>query len=92
MGKEAGVQDVAAGVATRSQKGMHMTIEGAPLQRRWYSVAEVAEMLGYGQSKVRMLIIQGDLRSLKDGGSRRVLPEWVEEYVRCRAADSESGT
>lgn len=66
-----------------------MSIEDTPLQRRWYTVAEVAEMLGYGQSKVRMLIIQGDLKSLKDGGSRRVLPEWVDEYVQRRASQSE---
>jgi excisionase family DNA binding protein len=66
-----------------------MSTEGVPLQRRWYTVAEVAEMLGYGQSKVRMLIIQGDLKSLKDGGSRRVLPEWVDEFVQLRAAQSE---
>jgi excisionase family DNA binding protein len=38
-----------------------------PLQPKWYTVAQVAELLGYGESKVRMLIIQGDLRSLKDG-------------------------
>lgn len=56
------------------------------LHRRWHTVAEVAEMLGYGESKVRMLIIQGDLKSLKDGRSRRILPEWVEEYVQKRAA------
>jgi excisionase family DNA binding protein len=66
-----------------------MSIEGAPLQRRWYTVAEVAEILGYGQSKVRMLILQGDLKSLKDGGSRRVLPEWVEEFVQLRAQQTE---
>jgi excisionase family DNA binding protein len=69
-----------------------MSIEGAPLHRRWYSVAEVAEMLGYGQSKVRMLIIQGDLKSLKDGGSRRVLPEWVEEYIQLRANQNQVPT
>jgi excisionase family DNA binding protein len=67
----------------------HMSIEGAPLQRRWYTVADVAEILGYGQSKVRMLILQGDLKSLKDGGSRRVLPEWVEEFVQLRAQQTE---
>ena len=55
------------------------------LKRRWHTVAEVAEMLGYGESKVRMLIIRGDLKSLKDGRSRRILPEWVDEYVRDRA-------
>jgi len=54
-------------------------------KRRWHTVAEVAEMLGYGESKVRMLILQGDLKSLKDGRSRRILPEWVDEYVQSRA-------
>ena len=61
-----------------------------PLERRWYSVAEVAEMLGYGPSKVRMMCITGDLRSLKDGGSRRILPAWVDEYVAKRAAEAEA--
>jgi|tagenome__1003787_1003787.scaffolds.fasta_scaffold20970710_2 hypothetical protein len=28
-----------------------------------------------------MLIISGDLRSLKDGRTRRVLPEWVDDYI-----------
>lgn len=42
--------------------------------RRWYTVAEVASILGYGESKVRMAIISGDLRSIKDGRFRRVLP------------------
>ncbi|HYN30038.1 MAG TPA: helix-turn-helix domain-containing protein [Dermatophilaceae bacterium] len=59
-------------------------------RRRWYTVAEVAEMLGYGESKVRMLVIQGDLKSLKDGRSRRILPEWVDEYVERRAAEGAS--
>ena len=36
-----------------------------------------------------MLVISGDLRSLKDGRSRRILPEWVEEYVARRVAESE---
>jgi len=66
-----------------------MSIEETPLHRRWYTVAEVADILGYGQSKVRMLIIQGDLKSLKDGGSRRVLPEWVEEFVQLRAQQAD---
>lgn len=39
----------------------------------------------WGESKVRMLILQGDLKSLKDGRSRRILPEWVDEYVQSRA-------
>ncbi len=59
------------------------------IQRRWHTVAEVAEMLGYGESKIRMLIIQGDLKSLKDGRSRRILPQWVDEFVEKRAAAAE---
>lgn len=59
------------------------------LARRWYTVADVAEMLGFGQTKVRMAIISGDLRSVKDGKLRRVLPEWVDEYVALRVAQSE---
>ena len=46
-----------------------------PIVRRWYTVPEVADMLGYGASKVRMMVISGDIRSLKDGGSRRILPQ-----------------
>ena len=40
---------------------------------RWYTVAQVAQLLNYGESKVRMLIIIGQLRSIKDGRSRRIL-------------------
>ena len=49
----------------------------------------MAQLLGYGETKVRMLIISGDLKSLKDGRARRVLPEWVDAYVQGRAADTE---
>jgi excisionase family DNA binding protein len=35
---------------------------------RWYTVAQVAQLLNYGESKVRMLIITGQLRSIKTGG------------------------
>ena len=62
---------------------------GLVLHPRWYTVAQVAQLLNFGESKVRMLIISGDLRSVKDGRSRRVLPEWVDEYVERRAAESE---
>ena len=59
------------------------------LTPRWYTVAQVAQLLNYGESKVRMLIITGQLRSIKDGRSRRILPEWVEAYVQDRAKASE---
>ena len=56
---------------------------------RWYTVAQVTQLLNYGESKVRMLIITGQLRSIKDGRSRRILPEWVEAYVQDRARSTE---
>ena len=60
------------------------------LTPRWYTVvAQVAQLLNYGESKVRMLIITGQLRSIKDGRSRRILPEWVEAYVQDRAKSTE---
>lgn len=59
------------------------------IRRRWHTVAEVAEMLGYGETKVRMAIISGDLKSVKDGKLRRILPEWVDEYIALKVAESE---
>lgn len=61
------------------------------LTRRWHTVAEVAEMLGYGETKVRMAIIKGELRSVKDGKLRRILPEWVDDYVALKVEESEAG-
>jgi excisionase family DNA binding protein len=55
---------------------------------RWYSVAQVAEMLGFGLSKTKMLIATGELRSVKDGKYRRILPEWVDEYVERRVKET----
>lgn len=39
---------------------------------------------------MRLLIISGDLRSLKDGGCRRILPARVGDYVSMRAAEAEA--
>ena len=58
------------------------------ITRKWYSVAEVADQLGYGLSKTKLLIATGQIRSLKDGGHRRVLPEWVDEYVARRVDEA----
>lgn len=52
------------------------------IARKWYSVAEVAEMLGYGVTKTKFLVLSGQIRSVKDGGSRRILPDWVDDYIR----------
>ena len=59
------------------------------MTKKWFSVAEVAEMLGFGETKVRMAIIHGDLRSVKDGRLRRILPQWVDEYVALRVTQSD---
>ncbi len=39
-------------------------------------------LLGFGLSKVKMQIATGELRSIKDGKYRRILPEWVDDYIR----------
>jgi excisionase family DNA binding protein len=59
-----------------------MSSRPGPLTPKWYSPAEVAVLLGFGLSKVKMKIATGELRSIKDGKYRRILPEWVDEYVR----------
>ncbi|MFE0626979.1 excisionase family DNA-binding protein [Streptomyces sp. NPDC058864] len=59
----------------------------AVIERKWYTTAEVAEMLGFGLSKTKMLVLTGEIRSVKVGRNRRILPAWVDEYVnRCSAA------
>jgi excisionase family DNA binding protein len=70
------------------ERKLIMSAVPVSLTPKWYTVAQVAKLLGYGERKVRMLIISGDLRSLKDGRSRRVLPEWVDEYVALRASQA----
>jgi hypothetical protein len=39
-------------------------------------------MLGFGLSKTKFLVLSGEIRSLKVGRHRKVLPEWVEDYIR----------
>jgi hypothetical protein len=59
------------------------------LTPRWHTVVKVAELLNYGESKVCMLIITAQLGSIKDGRSRRILPEWVEARVQDRVKSTE---
>jgi excisionase family DNA binding protein len=63
----------------------------AVIERKWYTTAEVAVMLGYGLSKTKMLVLTGEIRSVKDGRSRRILPRYVDEYVERRAQEAEQG-
>ncbi len=39
-------------------------------------------MLGYGLTKTKYLVHSGQIRSVKDGRNRRILPEWVDDYIR----------
>jgi excisionase family DNA binding protein len=57
------------------------------LAPKWYSVAQVAQLLGFGLSKTKMLVATGELRSVKDGKNRRILPEWVDEYIERRVKE-----
>lgn len=59
------------------------------IERKWHTTAEVAEMLGFGLSKTKMLVLTGEIRSVKVGRNRRILPAWVDEYVQRVTADAE---
>ncbi|MFD8979124.1 excisionase family DNA-binding protein [Streptomyces sp. NPDC059564] len=59
------------------------------IQRKWHTTAEVADMLGFGLSKTKMLVLTGEIRSVKVGRNRRILPAWVDEYVERIAAAAE---
>ncbi len=58
-------------------------LPGKPgVQPAWYTTAEVAVMLRYSLTKTKHLVLTGQIRSIKDGGNRRILPEYVDEYIR----------
>jgi excisionase family DNA binding protein len=42
--------------------------------KKWYAPAEVAAMLGFGLSKTKLLIAMREIRSVKVGAHRRILP------------------
>jgi excisionase family DNA binding protein len=53
----------------------------------WYTIPEVATLLKYGLNKTKKLVKEREIRSVKDGKYRRILPEWVDEYVRSLPED-----
>jgi excisionase family DNA binding protein len=59
------------------------------IERKWHTTAEVADMLGFGLSKTKMLVLTGEIRSVKVGRNRRILPTWVDEYVERVTTDAE---
>lgn len=61
----------------------------ATITPKWHTTAEVAAMLGFGLSKTKMLVLTGEIRSVKVGRNRRILPDWVDEYVQRCAAEAE---
>lgn len=52
------------------------------IRPKWYTTEQVAVMLGYGLTKIKYLVHSGQIRSVKDGRNRRILPEWVDDYIR----------
>jgi excisionase family DNA binding protein len=63
----------------------------AVIQPKWYTSKQVAVMLGYSLTKTKHLIISGQIRSVKDGGNRRILPKHVDEYIE-RKTQETAGT
>jgi len=55
---------------------------GEVIGPKWYTTEQVALMLGYGLTKTKHLVLSGQIRSVKDGRNRRILPEWVDDYIR----------
>lgn len=58
------------------------------VEPKWYTTPQVAIMLGYSLTKTKSLILSGQIRSVKDGGNRRILPEFVDEYVARKAKEA----
>lgn len=59
------------------------------ITRKWHTTAEVADMLGFGLSKTKMLVLTGEIRSVKVGRNRRILPAWVDEYIERCASEAD---
>lgn len=49
---------------------------------KWHTIKEVADLLGFSVSKTKMLVLQRKIRSVKAGHHRRIMPEWVDEYIQ----------
>ena len=41
-------------------------------------------------TKTKHLVLSGQIRSIKDGGNRRILPEYVNEYVARKETEAGS--
>ena len=59
-----------------------MTSTTLHLEPKWYTVKDVAVLLQFGLTKTKFLVLEGEIRSTKVGRNRRILPEWVDDYIR----------
>ncbi|MDQ0831558.1 excisionase family DNA binding protein [Streptomyces achromogenes] len=59
------------------------------IEPKWHTTEEVAVLLRFGLSKTKMLILTGEIRSVKIGRNRRILPQWVDEYVQSVTSGAE---
>ncbi|MGW5022582.1 helix-turn-helix domain-containing protein [Streptomyces cacaoi] len=66
-----------------------MTATTTSITPKWHTTAEVAAMLGFGLSKTKTLVLTGEIRSVKVGRNRRILPAWVDEFIQRCAAESD---
>jgi excisionase family DNA binding protein len=64
--------------------------EQPTVQPKWYTTKQVAAMLGFSLTKTKHLVLSGQIRSIKDGGNRRILPQYVDEYVARKAQEASS--
>jgi excisionase family DNA binding protein len=62
-------------------------LSGEVIEPKWYTTEQVAVMLGYGLTKTKYLVLSGQIRSVKDGRNRRILPEWVDDYIRAKVEE-----
>lgn len=67
------------------QRDVHLSSE--LIRPKWYTIEQVAVMLGYGLTKTKYLVLSGQIRSVKDGRNRRILPEWVDDYIRAKVEE-----
>jgi len=58
------------------------TVTTTVIARKWYTVAEVANQLGFGLTKTKMLVLTGEIRSVKHGRHRRIPAVAVDEFVQ----------
>jgi excisionase family DNA binding protein len=63
----------------------------ATIKLKWHTTAEVVRILGFSLSKTKMLVTCGEIRPLKAGRNRQIMPEWVDEYVQRLAQQAEDG-